>query len=164
MKLIILCIFLISISLNVASIFSYEDYDEDIISADLVRSRRFLMGKCVSDHECQPFEYCDHSGINPIGKCTPGKELKSSCVFDRHCKSKHCHHMKCVVRKPVKDGPCAPNEHTECIPTQYCSHKEKIYRCRDRKCSGLCGKDAHCFSNKCTFFSCKKPAEGCPKV
>jgi hypothetical protein len=122
-----------------------------------------FLNKCISDHECQPTEYCDHTGINPLGKCHAGKNLKESCVFDRHCKSKHCHLLKCVARKPVKDGPCAPNEHSECIQTQYCSHKENIYKCRDRSCGGMCLKDAHCLTNKCKVFKCQKPEEGCPK-
>lgn len=69
--------------------------------------------------------------------------------------------MKCVSRKPVKDGPCSKDQHTDCLKEQYCSSKEKMLKCRDRKCSGLCGKDAHCLSNKCSFFHCKKPNTGC---
>ena len=123
--------------------------------------RRSLFNKCITDHDCKAHEFCDHTGINPFGSCRTGKELKSSCVFDRHCKSKHCHLMKCVAKKPVKDAPCAPNEHSECIQNQYCSHKEKTYRCRDRSCSGYCLKDVHCISNKCSLFKCKKPESAC---
>lgn len=122
-----------------------------------------FMGKCLSDHECKTNEFCDHTGINPFGSCKVGKEVKESCILDRYCKSKHCHLMRCVPRKPVKDGPCSKDQHDECIATQYCSHKENIYKCRDRNCTGACIKDAHCLSNKCSFFMCKKPTEGCSK-
>ena len=149
-KLTLVCLVLVSISYCLAS---YED-----------RERRSIFNKCISDHECKPMEFCDHSGINPLGSCKVGKELKSTCVFDRHCKSKVCHHMKCVNKKPVKDGPCNPHEHAECLPTQYCSSKNSskdLHKCRDRKCTGMCTKDAHCISNKCTFFSCKKNETAC---
>jgi hypothetical protein len=143
-----------------------DQYDYDSIPIMFSRDQKSanplkLFNKCISDHECKTNEYCDHSGINPIGKCTIGKELKTSCMFDRHCQSKHCHLMRCVARKPVKDGPCAPNEHSECIPSQYCSSKQDTHKCRNRKCSGLCTKDAHCVSNKCSFLMCKKPHTVC---
>ena len=74
-----------------------------------------------------------------------------------------CHHLKCVAKKPVIDGPCTKDQHTECIPEQYCHHEKKdIYVCINRKCSGLCAKNEHCLSNKCDLFHCKKPANGCP--
>jgi hypothetical protein len=47
-----------------------------------------LFNKCITDGECKPNEYCDHSGINPFGSCHMGKEINEKCVFDRHCKSK----------------------------------------------------------------------------
>lgn len=121
-----------------------------------------LFNKCISDHECKPDQFCDHTGINPIGSCADGKKLNDSCFFDRHCKSKNCHLLKCVNRKPVKDGPCTKDIHSECLPEQYCSNRDsKIYKCRDRKCSGVCSKDAHCISNKCSLLLCKKPDNGC---
>ena len=102
-------------------------------------------------------KFCDHTGINPFDSCRTDKELKSSCVFDRHCKSKHCHLIKCVAKKPVKDL-CAKRAlgmHTESI-----LHKQKTYRFDDRSCSGYCLKDVYCISNKCCLFKCKKPESG----
>ena len=119
-----------------------------------------IFGKCVTDKECKDDEFCDHTGINPIGSCAQGKANNRSCVFDRHCRSKYCHHLKCIGKKPVKDGKCSRDHHEDCIESQYCSHR-KGDKCMDRKCSGICGKDAHCLSNNCSFFKCKKPANGC---
>ncbi|CAF0893184.1 unnamed protein product [Brachionus calyciflorus] len=85
---------------------------------NLINPLKFL-GKCISDHECKSYEYCDHIGINPFGSCKEGRELNQKCVFDRHCKTKYCHLLKCVKRKPIRDGPCS--DHTECIQEQYCS-------------------------------------------
>lgn len=31
-----------------------------------------FLGKCISDHECEKTEFCDHIGINPIGECRIG--------------------------------------------------------------------------------------------
>ncbi|CAF0925631.1 unnamed protein product [Brachionus calyciflorus] len=109
-------------------------------------------------------EFCDHTGINPIGSCKEGKKVNDSCVFDRHCRTKNCHLFKCVSRKPVRDGPCTEDTHSECIPEQYCSSREKTFKCRDRKCSGMCSKDAHCLSNKCSVLFCKKPEKGCKET
>jgi hypothetical protein len=132
------------------------------LHSDQVRANPLkLFGKCVGDNECKTHEFCDHTGINPIGSCKVGKEVSKSCVFDRHCASKNCHLLKCVARKPVKDGPCTKDKHDECIPSQYCSHKENVYKCRDRSCHGMCSKNAHCLSNNCSFLICKKPKEGC---
>lgn len=72
--------------------------------------------------------------------------------------------MKCVARKPVKDGPCSKDKHEECLESQYCSAKDNTLKCRDRKCSGICTKDAHCTSNKCTILFCKEPANGCKNI
>jgi len=60
-------------------------------------------------------------------------------MFDRHCRSKYCHHFKCVGKAPVKDGKCSRDKHEDCIASQYCSHR-KGDKCMDRKCSGACGK------------------------
>lgn len=121
-----------------------------------------FFGKCISDSECKPNEYCEHSGINPFGSCKIGKENKQSCVFDRHCRSKICHHLKCTSKKPVKDGVCSKDQHEECIAEQYCHHvKKEEYKCINRKCSGLCIKDAHCLSKNCSLLHCKKPEKGC---
>ena len=113
-----------------------------------------MLGKCVSDHECKPTEFCDHTGINPFGSCRVGYPDNAKCHFDRHCKSKYCHLLKCVGKKPVRDGPCTKNQHDECLPEQYCS-KSLNNRCKDRKCKGWCKKDFHCLSGQCGFFRCK---------
>jgi hypothetical protein len=139
----------------------FDVVDEDVKIEKERRSVLNMLNKCITDKDCKPQEYCDHHGINPIGSCKQGHETNHSCVFDRHCRSKICHLLKCVNKKPVKDGPCTENHHEECLPTQYCSHQSKAYQCKDRKCSGLCGKDAHCLSNDCSVFKCKKPKEGC---
>ena len=114
-----------------------------------------LKGHCLTDKDCKQHEYCDHTGLNPIGSCKAGKENKEMCAFDRHCKSKVCHLLRCQARKPVRDGPCTKDQHDECLPEQYCS-KTKKYICQDRKCSGFCSKDYHCVSNSCRLFYCKK--------
>jgi hypothetical protein len=157
MKLILIC------SVLLISCYCVEGSDDERTKSKGLKFSNPLkfLNKCISDHECKPTEYCDHTGINPLGKCHAGKETKESCVFDRHCKSKNCHLMKCVARKPVRDGPCAANEHSECIQSQYCSHKENIYKCRDRLCHGMCLKDAHCITNKCKLLRCQRPEEGC---
>ncbi|RMZ97625.1 hypothetical protein BpHYR1_021969 [Brachionus plicatilis] len=122
-----------------------------------------LFNTCISDHQCEHNEFCDHNGINPIGSCTEGKKLGGSCFFDRYCQSKNCYLMKCVSRKPVLDGPCTEDNHSECLPEQYCSGRDDAYKCRDRKCYGFCGKDAHCLTNNCRFFRCERPSAGCDK-
>jgi hypothetical protein len=172
-------IFLVFIRTNTAG-----NYKEDfkIVRRSLINNPFKLLGKCISDHECKPIEYCDHNGINPIGSCKVGKESDKSCLLDRYCQSKNCHHLKCVARKPVKDGnkinklfiffnstltkinlkgPCVKDQHTDCLEDQYCSKKDNEYRCKDRRCSGVCIKDAHCLSNNCRFLICKKPDTGC---
>jgi hypothetical protein len=58
------------------------------ISSGFLNNPLKMLNKCISDKECKPLEYCEHSGINPFGSCHPGKDEKQSCVFDRHCKSK----------------------------------------------------------------------------
>ena len=116
-----------------------------------------LVGKCISDHECKPQEFCDHNGINPIGACRLGYPNDAKCHFDRHCSSKYCHKYKCIGKKPVRDGPCIKDQHEDCLPEQYCQEVGKLsHFCRDRKCSGLCFFFKHhkCLSNKCTFFWC----------
>ncbi len=55
-----------------------------------------MLNKCISDHECKSHEFCDHTGINPFGTCHVGKEANRSCMFDRHCASKQCHHLKYI--------------------------------------------------------------------
>ena len=55
--------------------------------------------------------YCNHTGFNPLGSCEKGKELGSACIRDTYCKSQNCHLLKCVKRKPVKDGPCTKDQH-----------------------------------------------------
>lgn len=34
-----------------------------------------IFNKCISDHECKNDEYCDHTGINPIGSCKQGTKI-----------------------------------------------------------------------------------------
>lgn len=146
----IIILIIINISVNDASF------------ANLFQHPIKLLNKCISDHECGNNEYCDHVGVNPIGSCHQGKDLEQKCLFDRHCRSKYCHHFRCVSKKPVKDGPCTKNNHMECIESQYCSSTGKNgYVCKNRKCSGVCIKDAHCISDKCSFFACKRPQNGC---
>lgn len=136
-----------------------------IIEADerLNRQKRLnnplkMLGKCISDHECEPQEYCDHNGINPIGSCKLGYPDNAKCHFDRHCKSKYCHHYKCIGKKPVRDGKCNKDQHQECPIEQYCKEIGKLsYYCRDKKCSGFCFffKHQKCLSNSCLFFWCR---------
>ncbi len=64
----------------------------------------FKMLGCIKDKDCKSNEYCDHTGINPVGKCAVGKANQDSCIMDRYCRSKNCHHLKCVANKPIKDG------------------------------------------------------------
>ena len=68
-----------------------------------------------------------------------GKDNGHTCLSKSNCRSKHCHHFKCVAKKPTKDGKCSRNNHEECVENQYCS-KSKGDKCMDRKCSGFCGK------------------------
>lgn len=131
-----------------------------------VRSINILgaINKCVSDGDCKHHdEFCDHTGINPFGTCRKGYEVGQKCTFDRHCMSKHCHLMKCVARKPVKNGPCSKDQHHECIESQYCAiGSDKKFKCQDRTCSGWCSTHSQCMSNKCCwFFRCKQPKDGC---
>lgn len=168
MRLILLSFLLITL---LPAILCYNDeYSNEELMNFLLFNKRDLgsknplkfIGKCLSDSECKKNEYCDHHGINPFGSCKAGKDNNQTCVMDRYCKSKVCHHLKCMARKPVKDGPCSKDQHQECIPEQYCHHvKKEEYICSNRKCSGLCGKDVHCLSNKCSLFHCKKPNTGC---
>lgn len=117
-----------------------------------------ILNTCVTDSQCKKHdEFCDHTGLNPIGECKMGYSNGVKCHFDRHCRSKNCYSRKCVPRKPEKDGPCSKDQHDECIESQYCSHKENIYKCRDRSYSGACTKSQHCLSNKCLFFKCRRP-------
>jgi hypothetical protein len=102
-------------------------------------------------------------GINPVGTCNKRKDVGAICNRDTYCKSGNCHLLKCVKRKPMKDGPCSEDQHQECIEKQYCS-KSAGFKCKDRKCSGSCGHGYHCESNQCTFFICKKPVNGCSKI
>lgn len=122
------------------------------------------LGKCITDKDCKHHdEFCDHTGINPMGDCRKGYENGKKCTFDRHCSSKHCHFMKCVARKPERDGPCSKDQHQDCIESQYCGqNKEKKYQCQDRVCSGWCSSHSQCVSNKCCwFYRCKSPKDGC---
>ena len=137
MKIIIILLFLTLISA--------------IYSLDLKEKRSFL-GKCVLDNDCKKNEYCDHKLPNPIGACKIGYKNGDACAFDRHCSSKYCHLLKCVSRKPVRNGPCEKSNHNECIPEQYCS-KDK---CKDRKCSGWCAHSFECLSGKCEFMRCQR--------
>lgn len=123
-----------------------------------------LLGKCISDHECKFNEYCDHTGINPIGSCKLGKELGASCALDRYCQTKQCHVFKCMRRKPERDATCQAYQHEECVTEQYCAKQTKdSFKCIDRKCRGFfCVKSAQCLSNRCFFFWCMKPDNGCP--
>lgn len=117
-----------------------------------------LINTCITDSQCKKHdEFCDHTGLNPIGSCRQGYVNGAKCTFDRHCRSKQCHTRRCVARKPVKDGPCSKDQHDECIETQYCSHKENIYKCRDRSYSGVCSKSEHCLSNRCFLLKCRRP-------
>lgn len=117
-----------------------------------------VIKKCISDGDCKHHdEFCDHTGINPFGNCRKGYEVGTKCTFDRHCMSKHCHLMKCVNRKLVKDGPCSKDQHNECLESQYCA-KDTTYKCKDRVSSGWCSQHSQCLSNKCCwFFRCKQP-------
>ena len=117
-----------------------------------------LINTCITDSQCKKHdEFCDHTGLNPIGSCRQGYVNGGKCTFDRHCRSKQCHSRRCVARKPVKDGPCSKEQHDECIESQYCSHKDNVYKCRDRSYSGACTKSEHCLSNRCFFFKCRRP-------
>ncbi len=107
-------------------------------------------------------EYCNHTGINPIGTCTKRKDLGHICIRDAYCLSLNCYLLKCVSRKPIKGGTCSKNQHQECIEKQYCSQSAG-YKCIDRKCSGMCHHNYHCESNQCSFFKCKLPINGCNK-
>jgi len=33
-----------------------------------------LLGKCITDSDCAANEFCDHTGLNPIGKCQSKQE------------------------------------------------------------------------------------------
>ena len=143
-----------------------ESYDDDtpsiVYKRELFKNPLKFLNKCISDHECKKDEFCDHTGINPFGKCALGKDKGQTCMMDRYCRSKACHLLKCVATKPVRDGPCSKDHHDECLPEQYCSHDRKeSFKCRDRRCTSACLKDAHCLSNNCSFFRCKKPEKGC---
>ena len=127
------------------SIFEIESIRQD---------KRSVFGVCISDKECKPTEYCDHHLPNPFGDCKTGYKIGGACIFDRHCSSKHCHLLKCVNRKAVKNGPCEKYKHDECIPEQFCN-KDK---CKDRKCSGWCLHNYECSSGNCDFFRCRKLA------
>lgn len=122
-----------------------------------------IFNTCISDHQCSHNQFCDHNGINPIGSCADGKKIGEKCILDRYCQSKNCYLLKCVQRKPVRDGPCTEDSHSDCIAEQYCSSRDKNFKCRDRKCFGFCNKDAHCLTDKCRFFRCERPIKGCEK-
>lgn len=113
------------------------------------RSKKSILGtgKCLLDKDCKEHEYCDHHLPNPIGDCKLGYKNGHTCLLDRHCSSKNCHHLKCVGRKPVRDGPC--DTHDECIQEQFCTEKKK---CKDKICHGWCKKDHECLTGKCGFF------------
>lgn len=125
-----------------------------------------ILNSCVTDSQCKKHdEFCDHTGINPIGSCRTGYPNGARCTFDRHCGSKNCNSRRCVARKPIKDGPCSKDQHLECIETQYCStrsDKGSGLRCRDRSYSGACIHSEQCLSRKCLFFKCRRPKD--PKL
>jgi hypothetical protein len=151
----ILLIFLLSLSFTTVKPYSWYDQRE-------IKNPLKLFGKCVSDHECEFNQYCDHTGINPVGACKIGAEDRQSCVLDRYCRSKNCNLFKCLPRDRVRDGKCYDADHNQCVSEQYCSHiKEKSYNCKNRKCHGSCTKDAHCLTNVCRLFRCKRPQAGC---
>ncbi len=116
-----------------------------------------LANKCVTDSQCKSEEFCDHTGLNPVGSCRHGYPNDAKCHFDRHCSSKQCENFKCAAKKLTRDGPCDKDQHSQCLPEQYCREIGKLsYYCRDRKCSGFCFffKNHLCLSNKCNFFWC----------
>lgn len=119
-----------------------------------------LENACATDSECKnEDEFCDHTGINPIGSCRLGYANGQTCGFDRHCMSKMCHFFKCVAVKPVKDALCSKDHHEDCIESQYCVLDKQIdrYKCVDRICSGWCNYSAKCMSNSCAWYLRCKP-------
>ena len=121
-----------------------------------------LKETCLKNSQCKPNQYCDHEHTrNPIGKCHVKLNLTQTCTHNDQCFSAICHLTKCVRRIPVKDGECQPNEHVECIATQFCAKRSPKHNCIDRLCSGWCTKHAQCLSNKCFIFWCKKPEAKC---
>ncbi len=118
------------------------------------RSLLGLMSQCLTTNDCKSDQYCHHDGINPLGKCHPVKLFGEKCLKDRQCRSNHCHLFKCSHSEPVKDGLCVKNEHTNCIPSQFCAKKKGVYKCINRLCRGLCTKHAQCRSNRCFIFWC----------
>lgn len=153
--------FLAVIFLVLKLVSSHEDESRSWLKREIKNPLK-LFGKCVTDSECEYNQYCDHNGINPIGACKIGFEDRQACMLDRHCRSKHCHLFKCAPRERVKDGPCNEADHSQCISEQYCSHIDgKKYKCKNRKCHGFCGKDAHCLTNVCSLLRCKRPSSGC---
>lgn len=125
-----------------------------------------VLKTCLTDSQCKEHEeFCDHTGINPIGSCRVGYELGAKCHFDRHCKTKHCHLTRCVSRKPVKDGLCSKNQHDDCIESQFCAKSGSVFKCKDRMCSGWCCRHSQCLSNKCSWlFRCTQPENGCDAI
>lgn len=121
-----------------------------------------VLKTCITDSQCKNHEdFCDHTGINPIGTCRAGYPNGAKCTFDRHCRSKNCSSRRCVGRKPVKDGPCSKDQHIECIDSQYCSSRSDsgAFMCRDRSYSGACVHSEQCLSRKCLFFKCRRPKD-----
>ena len=113
-----------------------------------------LLGKCISDHECEETEYCDHSGINPFGSCKIGYADGQKCHVNRHCKSKYCSLRKreCIGKKLVRDGPCRYKQDDDCFTEQFCWK----LKCIDRKCDGWCWYNKSCLSKNCRwFFRCE---------
>jgi hypothetical protein len=88
-----------------------------------------------------------------------------SRVYPTHTRENSVAHVwwKCISLIILKIGQ-GPLMHNECIETQYCHRVLKdMYRCEDRKCEGLCLKNAHCLTNKCDLIQCKPPEKGCKK-
>jgi hypothetical protein len=152
MNIFLIEIFAISICLNSIPAISQE-LDEEPRSINR-RSLVGILSQCLTTNDCKSDQYCHHDGLNPLGKCHPVKQKGEKCLKDRQCRSKHCHLFHCAESEPVKDGLCVKNEHSNCIPSQFCAKKKGVYKCINRLCRGLCTKNAQCRSNKCFIFWC----------
>lgn len=121
-----------------------------------------LTETCLSSSNCGPTEYCDRDLPNPIGKCKQGYEPGSSCLRNQVCASKKCTFFTCAQRDQIQDGNCEKKlKHADCPSNQYCKKVDDRYRCVNRKCLGLCRKDAQCISNHCHLFTCVKSDTPC---
>ena len=125
---------------------------------DRCKSNKCVQGECTSgdaNETCDNSNGCNSSNMycnnSSTRRCQWKQNVGESCSGNDRCKSGKCAQGKCTEGN--ENQTCSDSLH--CTKNFYCNNS-KTRICRPKVSNGgKCGRNAHCYSNKCKGGKCK---------